>query len=104
MIPETTVMVPVPVETITVEATLPPEQVNCATVVQAPPTQEQVQAAEAVFSQQHQRAADPAFALLGVWTSTVLLRDLAIDAFSGAPEEEEEANRLTGREEDQGNE
>jgi len=85
--------VTVPIQTITVEANLPADHAGCATVVQSPPSQEQVRAAEAVFSQQD-REANAALGLLGIWTSTVLLHDLALEHFwSSKGEEEEEAKR-----------
>jgi hypothetical protein len=78
----------VPAETFTVDARLlDVHEVHSATVVQPPPTPEQIRAAEAVFAQKTARP-DLAFGLFAVWTSTVLLRDLAIDAFSTTFEEE----------------
>jgi len=55
---------------------------------QAPPSAEQVRAAQAVFSQHSD--ANFAFGLLGVWTSTLLLHDLALETFSAPDDEEEE--------------
>ena len=83
----------IPVETFTVDTGLPAlTEGACATVVQPPPTPEQIQAAEAVFSQSHQP--DPAFTLFAVWTSTILLRDLAFDAFSPSEEDRKKATAL----------
>ena len=88
-----------PVESITVDAQLLPDHAACATVVQAPPTPEQVAAAEAVFSQQ--KDGDMAYGLLGIWTSTVLLHDLMLDHFWTTGEsEEEQLKRRKGRREE----
>src|SRR5690349_1079438 len=75
----TPISITAPAESITVEAKLLPDQAACATVVQSPPSAEQVAAAEAVFSQH--KDADLAYGLLGIWTSTVLLHDLALEHF-----------------------
>jgi hypothetical protein len=80
-----------PQEALVVETGLPPGAVDSATTEQPPPTPEQVRAAEVVFSQEQESQA--ALNLLGLWTSAVLLRDLALDHFSRAEEEEEEAPR-----------
>jgi hypothetical protein len=49
------------------------------------PTAEQVRAADDVFAAPSQR--DPAVTLLGVLTSAMLLRDVAVDTFSKSAEE-----------------
>jgi hypothetical protein len=88
-----TATVPVDTVTVTVEARLlDAHEVHSATTAQPAPTPEQIQAAEAVFSQRSQP--DLAFGLFAVWTSTVLLRDLAIDAFSSTEEERPRAAAL----------
>ena len=88
----------IPVETITVEAKLLEDDAAGVTVVQSPPSPEQVRASEAVFSQQD-REANISLGLLGIWTSTVLLHDLALDHFwTSRDDEEEEARRRKAKE------
>jgi hypothetical protein len=73
------------------EASTPsPEPPPPAEATLPPPTVEQAQAADHVFTARPQR--DPLATLVGVWASAVMLRDLAIDNFdtSGADEEPEE--------------
>ena len=90
--------VTIPVETITVEAKLLDDHAPGVTVVQSPPSPEQVRASEAVFSEQ-EREANASLALLGVWTSTVLLHDLALEHFwTSREDEEEEAKRRKPKE------
>src|SRR6266699_3505773 len=86
----------VTVETITVEAKLL-DDVPGVTVVQSPPSPEQVRASEAVFSQE--REANVSLGLLGIWTSTVLLHDLALEHFwTKRDEEDEEAKQRKAKE------
>ena len=86
--------VTVPIETITVEAKLPADHAGCATVVQSPPSPEQVRAAEAVFSQQQDSDSHAVLGMLGIWTSTVLLHDLALEHFWSSQSDEEEEVRI----------
>jgi hypothetical protein len=54
-------------------------------------TPEQIQVREAVLFQQAQdQESHQVAALLGIWTGTLLLRDLAIEHFSELEEDEEE--------------
>ncbi|MBI1914077.1 MAG: hypothetical protein HYS12_04980 [Planctomycetes bacterium] len=82
----------IPVETITVEAKLLDDHAAGVTVVQSPPSPEQVRASEAVFSQQEQEA-KACLGLLGIWTSTVLLHDLALEHFWTSRDDEEDEAR-----------
>jgi len=86
--------VTLPVETLTVEAKLLGDDAVGATVVQSPPSPEQVRAAEAVFSQQQDKDSNVALGMLGIWTSTVLLHDLALDHFWSSQSDEEEEERV----------
>ncbi len=87
--------VTLPVETITVEAKLLADDAVGATVVHSPPSPEQVRAAEAVFSQQQQdRDSNVVLGMLGIWTSTVLLHDLALEHFWSSQSDEEEEERV----------
>src|SRR5258708_40363918 len=63
------------------------------TVVRTPPSPDQVRASEVVFSQQ-EREANVSLGLLGIWTSTVLLHDLALEHFWTSRDDEEEETRL----------
>ena len=78
----------VPVASYNVQAEVPPADEAIASASQPPPSAEQVRAAQAVFSQHSD--ANFAFGLLGVWTSTLLLHDLALETFSAPADEEEE--------------
>ncbi|SRR6266542_3003575 len=87
----------IPVETITVEAKLLDNEAAGVTVVQSPPSSEQVRATEAVFAQE--RESNAALGLLGIWTSTVLLHDLALEHFwTSREDEDEEARRRKAKE------
>ena len=89
--------VTIPVETITVEAKLLDDHAPGVTVVQSPPSPEQVRASEAVFSQE--RESNACLGLLGIWTSTVLLHDLALEHFwTSREDEDEEARRRKAKE------
>jgi hypothetical protein len=89
MTPATSITVTAPVESFTVDTgLLRLDEVPAATVSQVPPTPEQIQAAEAVFSQDPQT--EMAWGLLGVWTSSVLLHNLALEAFSAFPNDEKQ--------------
>jgi hypothetical protein len=52
-----------------------------------PPTAEQVRAADEVFARN--RESEQVLGLLGMWTGTLLLHDIAKDTFATDPEEEE---------------
>lgn len=58
-----------------------------------PPTVEQAQTADHVFTEPPKH--DAAATAFGVWMSAVLLRDLAVDALH-KPEEEEEWSKQSG--------
>lgn len=89
MHPATSITVTTPAEVFTVDTgLLRLDNVPGATTVQVPPTPEQFQAAEAVFSQDPQP--DVAWGLLGLWTSSVLLHDLALEAFAASPNQEKQ--------------
>jgi hypothetical protein len=83
-----------PIETITVEAKLLVDDASGITVIQSPPSPEQVRAAEAVFSQQQDRDSHAVLGMLGIWTSTVLLHDLALEHFWSSQSDEEEEERI----------
>ena len=83
-----------PIETITVEAKLLADDASGITVVQSPPSPEQVRAAEAVFSQQQDSDSHAVLGMLGIWTSTVLLHDLALEHFWSSQNDEEEEERI----------
>jgi hypothetical protein len=75
-----------PADVVQVQLNLPPAEAPMLMADTAQPlTPEQLRAVEAAFAQQ-QHEADLAFGLVGMWTSTALLRDLAIEHF----DEEEE--------------
>ena len=61
-----------------------------------PPTAEQAQAADHVFTQHVQR--HPLATLLGVAVSAGILRDVAIDTFETSDDEEEELERTKDQE------
>jgi hypothetical protein len=54
-----------------------------------PPTQEQVRAVEAVFRDHDDQETRAVAALMGVWTGTLLLRDVAIETFDESADEKE---------------
>jgi len=61
-----------------------------------PPTQEQIQAAEALFAAK-ERESQQVAGLLGFWTSAMILKDLTTETFShpvGQPEDEESRPKL----------
>ena len=60
-----------------------------AAEVAAPIDPEHVRAVDAVYAQQ-EKESDQVFGLLGMWTGTLLLRDLAVEAFDKSAEEKEE--------------
>ncbi|MHB1422836.1 MAG: hypothetical protein ACYC3I_06520 [Gemmataceae bacterium] len=70
-----------------VQATTPSPEVPVGESEMAAPTAEQASAADRIFTDTH-----PAATLLGVLTSAMLLRDVAIDTFDTSGEEEEEEN------------
>jgi hypothetical protein len=57
-----------------------------------PPDPEQAHAAEAVFAAQEQES-EAVAGLLGMWTGTMLLNDLAKEHFSRPEDEEEEEEK-----------
>jgi hypothetical protein len=62
-------------------------------------TPEEAQAVEAVFAQEQENRL--VSGLLGVWTSSLVLRDLAVETFSKPEDEdEEEARRKKKKDED----
>src|SRR5262245_19565127 len=87
----------IPVDTITVEAKLLDNDAVGVTVVQSPLSPEQVRASEAVFSEQ-EREANVSLGVLGIWTSTVLLHDLALEHFWTNREDEDEAKQRKAKE------
>ncbi len=70
-------------------ATPSPDPPPAAESTLLPPTVEQTQAADRVFTAPHPQR-DPLASLAGVWASALVLRDLAIENFdtSGADEED----------------
>ena len=93
MTPPTSITVTAPVESFTVDTgLLRLDEAAAATVAQATPTAEQMQAAETAFAQDSQ--ADVAWGLLGIWTSTVLLHDLALEAFTASPNQEKKQTKV----------
>src|SRR5262245_42249924 len=72
-----------------VQAILPPAMQMPLPEEQLPPaTPEQVKAVETVFAQDQESEA--VYGLLGMWTGTLLLHDLAKETFDKSAEEEEE--------------
>jgi hypothetical protein len=69
------------VETLSLD--LPPGEDGVPT-----PTAAQQSVADHVFTDPH-----PAITLLGVWTSAMILRDVAVDAFDTSGEEDEEEEK-----------
>jgi hypothetical protein len=65
-----------------IEAPAPP-------LPQPPPDSKEAQAVEAVFAAQEQES-EKVLGLLGMWTGTLLLHDLAVETFSGPADEEDE--------------
>jgi hypothetical protein len=91
MEPETSMILPPPPVRMEVPALIPPP----AATPHAPPTPEQVQAADAVFTGPSASKAALAEAhavegLLGMWAGTLLLHDLAKEHFGKARDREEE--------------
>jgi hypothetical protein len=77
---------PAPPLVVAAQATTPsPETPPSGEAVLPPPTAEQVRAADDVFTAPSQR--DPAATLLGVLTSVMLLRDVAVDSFGTSAED-----------------
>jgi hypothetical protein len=69
------------------------QQVQCPPVpgVAAPIDPEHVRAVEAVFTQtQKDKESDQVLGLLGLWTGTLLMHDLARETFDKSAEEKEE--------------
>jgi hypothetical protein len=60
-----------------------------AAEIAAPIDPEQVRAADAVFSQQ-QKESDKVLGLIGLWTGTLLMHDIARETFDKSGEEKEE--------------
>jgi hypothetical protein len=90
--------VTIPIDTITVEAKLLEHDAAGVTIVHSPPSPEQVRASEAVFSEP-EREANASLGLLGIWTSTVLLHDLALEHFwTNREDEDEEARQRKAKE------
>jgi hypothetical protein len=54
------------------------------------PTPEEVRAAEAVFAQPNKES-DQVLGLLGLWTSALVLHDVAVETFDPPADEKEEA-------------
>ena len=52
-----------------------------------PPTQEQIRAAEALFAAK-ERESEQVAGLLGLWTSAMILNDLATESFSDSADDE----------------
>lgn len=86
MIDEMSVVVP-PLVAATQATTPSAEPPSLGEPTLAAPTAEQVQAADDVFASSTQ--SHPLATLLGVATSLVLLRDIAVDTFDTSGEEEE---------------
>jgi hypothetical protein len=57
-----------------------------------PLTPEQVRTADAVFAQREQESKQ-VMGLIGLWTSTLLLHDIAVDTFDTKDEEEEKPRK-----------
>jgi hypothetical protein len=78
----------IPAETVTP----PVEQVPLPGTTVESPRPEQVRAAEAFFTRQQQES-HLVCGLLGLWTGTLLLHDLAVEHFDGRDEIDEERER-----------
>jgi hypothetical protein len=89
---DTPIVAPIPRSIIEVE--VPLEVLPAAHTVQMP-SAEEVRATEAVFTQQ-QDESHAVLGLLGLWTGTLLLHDLAVEHFD-TPEEDDETPRREDR-------
>lgn len=71
------------------ESPAPPVEVDTvAFEVPATPTAEQVRTTDHVFARSDD--ADTIYNLLGMWTGAMILRDVAVDTFATADEEDEQ--------------
>ena len=77
-----------------IEVQTPLEVIPAAHTVQTP-SADQVRATEAVFTQQ-QDESHAVMGLLGLWTGTLLLHDLAVEHFD-TPDDEDETPRRQDR-------
>jgi hypothetical protein len=75
-----------------VEAQLPPETTTL-------PRPDQVRAAEAVFSQEDESSA--VMGVIGLWTGTLLLHDLALEHFDRPADEKEPVQARRARPEEE---
>jgi hypothetical protein len=88
----------VPPAVVVTEAAAPSPEVPCVDgTEQSPPSAEQAQAADQVFTGPVQR--NPVATLFGVVSSALLLRDIAVDTFDTSAEDEND-KRDSGGEED----
>jgi hypothetical protein len=67
----------------------PAPQIQIPEQVLTPPTAEHARAVEAVFSD-HEQESHAVAGLLGLWTGTLLLHDLAVETFDEPADEKEE--------------
>jgi len=61
-----------------------------------PPSEEQRQAVDALFAQEKadDKETELVAGMIGMWTGTLLLHDLAVEHLRTSPEEEDEAKKL----------
>jgi hypothetical protein len=86
MLPDTHLILPPPPVQIEVPAVVPPQ-----TTPALPPTPEQVQTADAVFSGSRDRTESHAVeALFGIWAGTMVLNDLAQEHLRQARKQEDD--------------
>jgi hypothetical protein len=90
VVPSETVMPPLP------EAPLPGTSLEM-------PQPEQIQAVDGVFTRQQDEEAQFVAGLIGLWTATLLLRDLTVEHLSG-PVDEEKPRRKFQRDEERDSE
>jgi hypothetical protein len=78
---ESTVVLPVAVE-LDKAVFAPAHQAPGLLLPGSPPDSEQVRALEAVFAANKEKESTAVNSLLGLWTGTLILHDLAVEAFS----------------------
>ncbi|HTU22944.1 MAG TPA: hypothetical protein VMG10_33205 [Gemmataceae bacterium] len=96
MIDDPSLIVP---HVVAAEASTPAPEVSSGEATLPAPTAEQAQTADRVFGASTEP--NPICSMLGIATSFMLLRDVAVDTFDTSGEEEEEkANQKLGKDKD----
>src|SRR5262249_40957840 len=88
MSPDPMAAAPVTSNTAEAAALQAAEHALAAEAALPPPSPEQVRAADEVFT--HSQEGRAVAGMLGLWTSALLLHDLAVEHFESPPEEDEE--------------